>query len=85
MPIKTRRFRAAPGRTLVLPSGLTEGPQNDRMNPGDVRDIDVRRIDGCRELGVPSHARFINTAKRHGDLLEETAPDVAPAAPAKKE
>lgn len=83
MPTKTRRFRAAPGRTLVLPSALTEGPSNAKLSPGDAIDLDVDRIAGRR--GVPGHARFINNAIRQGDLIEETAPAAAPTAPAKKE
>lgn len=89
MQNSTRRFRAAPGRTLVLPAGLTEGPTNLRLKPGDAFDAETDRIEARGAFRGRQHfRRYINKALRLGDLVEEIVPAVepaAPVAPAKKE
>lgn len=85
MEPKTRKFRVGDGRTLFLPSALTEGTHNMRVNPGDIVELDVDRIVGRR--GQPGFRRYVNNLVRMGDLVEVTAPaSPSPAAmPARKE
>lgn len=61
MTTKTRRFRVADGRTVILPRSIAVAPtgQNARYVGGDTFEIDLEKVD-----------RFIRSRVRAGDLEE---------------
>lgn len=79
MEPKTRKYRVAEGREVILPAALTEGPHNTRLFAGDVVELDCARL--------RTHQRHIANRVKWGDLVEVDAstPIPAPAQPPTKE
>ena len=70
---KTRRYRVAEGRSLVLPRSIATAPtgENMRYEGGETFEIDLEKVD-----------RYIRARVRAGDLEEI---DISPLPTARKD